>query len=232
VEKIVHVEVPVDKIVQVPVERITHVNVEHIVEKPVEHIVEKLVEKIVHVQVPVESTKLNIYVSENEQLKLRLASIERETIEMNALRLRISSYTQMERELQELKVRFSQFGLVEQRVALLISENERLHKICGEWQTKYLSLESLYHNVRETTEQLGAIERKYHQAVKMSETMEPRLRLSADNQVLRNSVIVERSVNPIETVHVVKSTPIQHSNVELVYSPTNVVQNSRVVRYY
>jgi len=134
-------------------------------------------------------SKLSLLASENERLNKILAERLRE---IDTLRARVSELESQVRSLEAL------VNDLKNKLSLLASENERLNllvaekiRIIQEWEQKYLVLENLYLSIKETTEQLGLIKRRYDQAVEISERNEPMLRASHDAKVGRKTIITE-----------------------------------------
>lgn len=88
---------------------------------------------------------------------------------------------------KQIEIRDEQLSVIPElkgKITLLASENDRLSSIIiekitiiEEWQMKYEALEQLYLTVKETTEHLDFIKRRYQEAVQTSEKVHSTVRL-------------------------------------------------------
>jgi len=172
-----------------------------------------------------ENERLNMIltdkVREIEGLKVRLNELliveqkyvvlVKDNSSLNALyNERIREIQILSAKIKDMDAKLSEMSALQGKLALLASENDRLNQIIiekiqiiQEWELKYTALEQLYISIKETTDHLEIVKRRYQEAVIASEKLDPKLSMRASQSIaLRQS-----GTYNISTVHTRDSSP-------------------------
>jgi len=162
--------------------------------------------------------------SSDSSVKVKKLLLEKEKLDI--------IITEQVREIEILKARLN--VLDHEKVNQLTSENKRLSltilehiEVIKEWEHKYRVLEKLYLSVKEATDELHVIKKKYQDAVITSEREEPSLRTSVDGRVTKKKSTVTFEKNMYSSSREQSSAKTSIGSTSLTGSP-----QVKIVRHF
>jgi hypothetical protein len=144
----------------------------------------------------IDALKAQLVDARNWEMRFRSVSGDKDQL-LATLSDKLKLIDTMNLQIASLQIEVAKIPELQSKIAVLLADNERLNitliekiRIIDEWAVRYSSLEQLYLNIKETTEQLDFVKRKYETVVTTHQQKEAELRASSE---LRKSQTILRT---------------------------------------